>query len=226
MALEGTFNDMPLADLIDVFRIGLKSGILDIIGEQQHGSVYVSYGRLIDATIWDSLSERVKLAGDQAVLDLLTWRDSRFVFVPDLTVIRRPVTIFLDSGELIRQSEERNAVKVVFARADGDLRNTTEYGALDNHEFSADLGGCQRESRVPSQQVWRFRPATPDQPIDRPNPSSSLGTQAAAPALLERACGQPTPAKASTPAPAAPINAAARPASRLLQAVIRRVRSL
>lgn len=226
MALEGTLDDMPLVDLIDVFRIGLKSGILDIIGDRQHGSLYVSYGRLIDATIWDSLSERVKLTGDEAVLDLLAWRGSRFVFVPDLAVIRRPVTIFLDSAELIRQSEERSATQAALLSADVDLRNTFDCRALDNHEFSADLGGCQRESRNYTQQVWRFRPTSLDQPNDQPNPSGSLGSQSAGAALLERACGQPTQAAASTITSAAPINPAARPASRLLQAVIRRVRSL
>jgi len=80
MALEGTFDDMPLTDLIAIFRIGLKSGILDITGDTYCGAVYVSYGRLIDATVQEWPSRQERFIGDEAVLDLLTCSGGRFVF--------------------------------------------------------------------------------------------------------------------------------------------------
>src|SRR5688572_8513300 len=51
MALEGNLRDMALADLLQVFWMGSKTGILLLIAGPERGVIYVRDGRLIDAVL-------------------------------------------------------------------------------------------------------------------------------------------------------------------------------
>lgn len=107
MALEGTFEDMSLTDLFQIFQIGAKSGILVLHGASHHGVVYVSTGRLIDAVIVKSPERTVLAVGEDAVITLLQWPEASFVFRHDLAVSNRPVRILHDSEWLVVESFRR-----------------------------------------------------------------------------------------------------------------------
>src|SRR4051794_21815999 len=94
MALEGTFHDMSLIDLFEIFRMGNKSGILHVTSHGQDSTMYVTKGRLIDAVIHDAHTQQLVLRGDAAVVQVLQWDTGEFIFTHDPSMLRRPITIF------------------------------------------------------------------------------------------------------------------------------------
>src|SRR4051812_25842267 len=104
MALEGSLHDLSLIDLIQLFRSGLKTGALWLIGDAEQGVVYVRAGWLIDAELLHSPTRQLIATGDAAMLRLLQWEDATFRFQPDSKVSRRPVRILHDQEWLLREA--------------------------------------------------------------------------------------------------------------------------
>src|SRR5690349_14526574 len=102
MALDGTFHDMSLIDLFEIFRMGSKSGVLRVFCPDQHSSIYVTMGRLIDAAIYDALTQQLVVRGDDAIVQLLQWETAEFTFTHDPLIIRHPVTIFQEIDRLVQ----------------------------------------------------------------------------------------------------------------------------
>lgn len=106
MALEGTLHDMSLLDLFETFRMGNKSGVLRLFCLRQHSSIYVTMGRLIDAAVYDALTQQLVVRGDEAIVQLLQWDTAEFTFTHDPLTVRHPVTIFRDVAQLLRLDGE------------------------------------------------------------------------------------------------------------------------
>ncbi len=107
MALEGTLQDMSLSDLIQIFRMGSKSGVLLLVAPAERGIVYVVEGRLIDALIVQGSERSVIAAHDEAVLQMMTWDEAHFTFRHDLEVSHRPVRIVHDGEWLVMEGMRR-----------------------------------------------------------------------------------------------------------------------
>ncbi|MDZ4720963.1 MAG: DUF4388 domain-containing protein [Roseiflexaceae bacterium] len=107
MALEGTFEDMSLVDLFQIFRTGNKSGVLLVVGDTEQGVIYVYQGCLIDAVLVQGSERKVTQIGEEAVLCLLRWEDASFTFRHDLAVKDRPVRIQHDSEWLSLEALRR-----------------------------------------------------------------------------------------------------------------------
>ena len=107
MALEGSLHDLSLVDLIQVFRLGLKTGVLMLVGGAERGIVYVRAGRLIDAVLVRGPDRQVIATADDAVVRLLQWEDATFTFQPDPKVDRRPARIVHDGGWLLQEGDRR-----------------------------------------------------------------------------------------------------------------------
>jgi len=107
MALEGSLQDMPLVDLIQVFRMGPKTGILLLVGGPERGVIYVAEGRMIDAAVVRGPERQIIAAGEEAVLYLLQWEDATFSFRADAAVARRPVRITQDHEPLVLEGLRR-----------------------------------------------------------------------------------------------------------------------
>lgn len=107
MALEGTFEDMTLVDLFQIFRTGSKSGVLLLVSGAERGVIYVYQGRLIDAVLVLGPDRKVMQVGEEAVLCLLQWEDASFTFRHDLAVTERPVRIQHDSEWLALEGLRR-----------------------------------------------------------------------------------------------------------------------
>lgn len=106
MSLEGTLHDIPLVDLLEIFEIGNKTGLLVLSCGAQRGQVTVSGGLPIDAAL---LGDRQQLlaADDEAMVRMLLWDDGVFEFYHDQAAAIRPLRITMSSPELIRESERR-----------------------------------------------------------------------------------------------------------------------
>ena len=107
MALEGSLHDLSLVDLIRVFQIGLKTGVLMLVGGAERGVVYVCEGRLIDAVLVRGPERQVIATAEDAVIRLLQWEDAAFTFQPDPKVSRRPPRIARDIGWPLQEGGRR-----------------------------------------------------------------------------------------------------------------------
>jgi hypothetical protein len=108
MALEGNLRDMALADLLQVFWMGSKTGILLLIAGPERGVIYVRDGRLIDAVLARGPRRQVVAAAEDAVIHMLQWQDARFTFRPHPTVVGRPVRIVRDHAWLVAEGVRRS----------------------------------------------------------------------------------------------------------------------
>jgi DNA-binding response OmpR family regulator len=74
-AISGSLGEMSLADLLQIFEHGGKSGTLLVIRERQ-GKILLQRGSVIDAQIDD-------LRGEEAVYRMFAMTDGRFEFRPE-----------------------------------------------------------------------------------------------------------------------------------------------
>lgn len=109
MALEGCLQDMSLVDLIQIFRMGLKTGVLLLSSALERGVIYVGAGQLIDAAIVRGPERQVLAVGEEAVLQLLQWEDATFTFRPDPAAGERLARIVHDSEWLVLEGVRRRA---------------------------------------------------------------------------------------------------------------------
>lgn len=107
MALEGSLYDMSLVDLIQIFRMGKKMGVLVLAGGVERGVIYVNEGRLIDAVLVRGPERQVIADSEEAVIQMLQWQDATFTFRHDLVVPERPVRIFHDGEWLVIEGMRR-----------------------------------------------------------------------------------------------------------------------
>jgi hypothetical protein len=108
MALEGSFRDMSLSDLLRTFHMSQKSGTLRLINGSLRGIVYVDSGEPIDALVACSARRVLLAAQDEAMLDMMTWEDTTiFVFQPNDAMRHHPRRIQHQSAWLIREGLRR-----------------------------------------------------------------------------------------------------------------------
>lgn len=107
MALEGNLRDMSLSDLLHVFQMGQKTGVLFLTYPGLRAIVSVAAGVLVDAAII-RLSDRSVIAiNDEAIIQMLLWDDATFVFRHNSTVTQRPVRVRHSAEHLILESLKR-----------------------------------------------------------------------------------------------------------------------
>lgn len=80
-ALEGKLTDMSMVNLIQVFTISRKTGILVLMTGEIKGQIYAQDGQIVNASISDSLTQRVLIEGEKAVYAIMRWRDGNFWFI-------------------------------------------------------------------------------------------------------------------------------------------------
>ena len=107
MALEGTLQDMSLSDLIQIFKLGNKTGILMLVANDERGVVYVANGTLVDAGILRGPDRAVIAVHDDAVIHMMQWDDAQFVFRHDPKVTERHQRIKHDGEWLVMEGMRR-----------------------------------------------------------------------------------------------------------------------
>jgi hypothetical protein len=107
MALEGTFQDMSLGDLFQVFRMGPKTGVLLLTTEGARGVIYVAAGQLVDAALVRGAERSVVAAQDEAVIQMLQWDAAAFTFRHDPAVAQRPIRMLHDAEWLVLEGMKR-----------------------------------------------------------------------------------------------------------------------
>lgn len=243
MTLEGTLQDMALNDLFEVFHLGNKSGILQLFSSSQSASVYVTMGRVIDAVLAQWPNRGVIAVGDEAILHLLQWVEAEFVFTPDNSVMYHPVTVFHDITQLQElvplQAAQPEAVLQVALGQSIPLDTFAQDLSLTRAVGQRVDGRYRKLSLETAQGVlpvkWEAaRPLLDLAPLpeygQRSAPVAPTRVSAPAPAPVPAPQRQqPAAYSAAIDRAAATVQvrtAAPQPTRRLMQAVLRRVRSL
>src|SRR5690349_21149330 len=104
MTLEGSLHDLSLIDLLQLFRIGVKTGVLWLIGGDEQGALYVRAGCLIDAVLVRGPARQVIAIADDAVICLLQWQEAQFTFQSDAQVDRHPERMAHDQDWLVQEA--------------------------------------------------------------------------------------------------------------------------
>ena len=98
MALIGSLAELKMADVLRMFAVGRKTGLLAITaGGGRQAQVRVQKGSPIHAVAG-------RLQGDDALLDLFGWKDGQLEFVPDERVVAPNVSRGLDA--LVSEGEK------------------------------------------------------------------------------------------------------------------------
>lgn len=83
--LEGRLSQIPLTDLLQLFHMNRRTGMIEISrrdsgGREERGTVWVRDGNLIQASAGN-------VEGEKALFRLLAWRDGSFSFTPNRAAV-------------------------------------------------------------------------------------------------------------------------------------------
>jgi len=107
--VEGSLTQIQLSDLLQVFLLHRKTGMLALEDEGRKGCLFVQDGQLVSA--WEG-----KHQAEKALFRLMEWADGHYSFAADQITadvnIRRPTDILLQEGR--KQLEELGRLKALF----------------------------------------------------------------------------------------------------------------
>jgi len=104
--VEGNLQEVSLVDLLQIFSLNRRTGILTLVHDDEKGTVYLNNGEVI-STVHGEIN------GEKALYRILRWNDGTFHYTPDqFTVSRniaRPIDALLMEGK--RQLDEWGALQ-------------------------------------------------------------------------------------------------------------------
>jgi CheY-like chemotaxis protein len=106
--MEGKLSQIALVDLLQLFHMNRKTGVMRINREGASGaaSIVIRAGQVVDASI--PLEDGETVVGEKALFRMLAWKEGRFEFLPgpapEAGRIRRPMRALLLEG--MRQVDE------------------------------------------------------------------------------------------------------------------------
>lgn len=103
--LSGRLEDFSLADIVQILSLGLKTAKVDIAGGKGRGTLYLSHGKVINATVGD-------LRGPEAFFELMAWQEGRFSILHghstnEINVTSDTMHLLLEATKIM---DERDAV--------------------------------------------------------------------------------------------------------------------
>jgi CheY-like chemotaxis protein len=124
-SVEGSLNQIPLIDLLQVFGLNRKEGILFLTRGREQGTIPLAGGRVVDARLGP-------VGGEKALFRLLQWEDGKFRFSPGLGETEAKIVRSLDHliMEGLRQKDEMAANADRFPAAESVLAVKIPKGRL------------------------------------------------------------------------------------------------
>ena len=99
--IEGSLGQISLVDLLQIFNLNRKTGLLELHCDDQNGLIYVHDGGVVHASVG-------RHNGEKALFRMLQWGDGTFAFIPEQVTgdlnIRRSTDMLLLEGA--RQADE------------------------------------------------------------------------------------------------------------------------
>ncbi len=104
-SVAGTLTEIALVDLLQIFKMNRKTGVLSVKSDGQSGMVFIRDGTVINARLG-------KVSGPKAIFRLVTWQRGTFEFKPGVAAtevkIHQPTENIVMEG--LRQFDELNRV--------------------------------------------------------------------------------------------------------------------
>jgi CheY-like chemotaxis protein len=105
-SVAGTLTEIALVDLLQIFKMNRKNGVLSVRSDNQTGSILIKEGGVIDAKLG-------RITGEKAIYRLITWPRGTFEFKPAIiegsVKIQQPTENLVMEG--LRQMDELNRMK-------------------------------------------------------------------------------------------------------------------
>ena len=98
MSLQGSLNELPLPDVIQLVSVSGKTGAFEIKCDEAEGKIYLRDGQIVDARVG-------RLRGDSAVYEMAIWSQGNFSFNPGEK--SEQVTIHMSNASLMMEAARR-----------------------------------------------------------------------------------------------------------------------
>ncbi len=98
MSLQGSLNELPLPDVIQLVSVSGKTGAFEIQCDEAEGKIYLRDGQIVDALVG-------RLRGDSAVYEMAIWSQGNFSFNPGEE--SEQVTIHMSNASLMMEAARR-----------------------------------------------------------------------------------------------------------------------
>ena len=100
MAFQGSLQELPLPDIIQLVAVSGKSGVFNLQREQRLGQIYLRDGQIVHAASGD------RLIGEEAMYELATWAEGEFRFeagvdAPELSISKTNTNLLMEAARRI-----------------------------------------------------------------------------------------------------------------------------
>lgn len=114
--VEGNLSQIALIDLLQIFALNRKSGMLSLARRSEQGALYLSDGMVVNARLG-------RVEGEKAVYRLLTWQEGKFWFFPGQPEVEARIAVQTDHliMEGLRQNDEMAAQATTLPGLDAQL---------------------------------------------------------------------------------------------------------
>lgn len=123
--IEGSLTEISLSDLLQIFSMNRKEGMLFLSNNKDTGEVYIKDGEILEATIGN-------ISGEKALYRLLTWGKGNFKFLPTRITVDRKINKPADNliMEGLRQLDEWESLKDTFPLMDARVEVLVDLSTL------------------------------------------------------------------------------------------------
>lgn len=107
-ALEGSLSDLSMVNLIQIFTVTRKTGVLRLTDSRLEGALFVQDGHIVNALVQERLTSQTMMAGEEAFYATMRWPDARFQFSQrEPNALPYPQTITATNDHLIMEGLRR-----------------------------------------------------------------------------------------------------------------------
>ena len=98
MAFQGSLQELPLPDILQLVAVSGKTGSFTIQNDRESGRIFLSDGQIVHAQMG-------RLEGEEAVYELAIWPEGEFLFSPGEVSV--PTTITKSNTSLLMEAARR-----------------------------------------------------------------------------------------------------------------------
>ena len=99
MTFQGSLEELPLPDIIQLVSVSGKTGRFDLSSNDAEGQIFLQDGQIVHA-------RTNTLEGEEAIYELAIWEDGEFFFTPDR--ISETTTISKSNTNLLMEAARTN----------------------------------------------------------------------------------------------------------------------
>lgn len=136
MAFQGSLNELPLPDIIQLVAVSGKTGAFSLIRGVEQGQIHLRDGQIVDATVGH-------LSGEEAVYELATWSEGDFTFEP--TAAPEQQTIDKSNTNLLMEAARRMDEWKILAKR---IRSTRQVPVPVEGDFNTSVSFTADEWRI------------------------------------------------------------------------------